>query len=41
VRKYLYNWRNGGLFRAINHLLVMAARELEGREANPFAGIID
>jgi hypothetical protein len=29
------------LFAAINHLLVMSARELEGREASPTAGVID
>ena len=32
VQRYFYDWRNGGLLRAINHLMVMAARELEGRE---------
>jgi putative transposase len=41
VQRYFYDWRNGGLLRAINHLMVMAARELEGREASPSAGIID
>jgi putative transposase len=30
-----------GLWQSINHLLVMTARELEGREASPSAGIID
>jgi putative transposase len=30
-----------GLSAAINHLLVMSARELEGREASPTAGVID
>mgnify|MGYP001823870014 CR=1 FL=1 len=29
------------MLRAINHVLVMAARELEGREASPTAGVID
>jgi putative transposase len=41
VQRYFYDWRNGGLLRAINHLIVMAARELEGREASPSAGVID
>jgi transposase len=41
VQRYFYDWRNGGLLRAINHLMVMAARELEGREASPSAGVID
>jgi transposase len=25
VQRYFYDWRNGGLLRAINHLMVMAA----------------
>ena len=41
VRGYFYAWRNAGLWHGINHLLVMAARELEGREASPTAGVID
>jgi carboxypeptidase Taq len=41
VQRYFYNWRSGGLLRAINHLMVMAARELEGRKASPSAGVID
>jgi hypothetical protein len=41
VQGYFYDWRNRGLFQAINHLLVMSARELEGREASPTAGVID
>jgi transposase len=41
VQRYFYDWRNGGVLRAINHLMVMAARELEGREASPSAGVID
>lgn len=41
VRRYFYDWRNNGLLRKINHHLVMAARELEGREASPSAGVID
>ncbi len=41
VRGYFYAWRNDGLWQTINHLLVMSARELEGREASPTAGVID
>ena len=41
VRRYFYEWRNSGLLRTINHHLVMAAREREGREASPSAGVID
>ena len=39
VQGYFYDWRNMGLWQSINHLLVMAARELEGREASPTAGV--
>ncbi len=41
VRGYFYAWRNDGLWLAINQLLVMATRDLEGREASPTAGVID
>lgn len=41
VQRYFYDWRNAGLLQSINHLLVMTARELEGREASPTAGVID
>ncbi|MGG7568701.1 IS5 family transposase [Rhodovulum sp. DZ06] len=41
AQRYFYDWRDGGLLRAINHVLVMAARELEGREPSPSAGVID
>jgi len=41
VRGYFYDWRDGGLLRTINHHLVMAAREAEGRDASPTAGVID
>lgn len=36
-----FDWRNSRLLRAINHLMVIAAREMEGREASPSAGDID
>ena len=38
VQRYFYDWRSNGLLESINHHLVMAARELEGREAGPSAG---
>ena len=41
VQRYFYNWRDSGLLRTMNHHLVMEARELEGREASPSAGVID
>ena len=41
VRRYFYAWRNAGLFGAINTVLVMNLREIEGREASPSAGVID
>lgn len=40
VQRYFYDWRPSGLLEGINHSLVMAARELEGREASPSAGVI-
>lgn len=41
VRRYFYAWRDTGLFEAINTVLVMNLREVEGREASPSAGVID
>ena len=41
VQGYFYEWSRNGTFAAINHLLVMAAREKAGREASPTAGVID
>ena len=41
VQHYFYDWRDCGLWQSINHLLVMSARELEGKEASPSAGVID
>lgn len=41
VQKYFYRWRDDGLLRTINNELVMAAREREGKEASPSAGVID
>src|SRR5215210_560545 len=41
VQGYFYHWRDSRLWESINQLLVMSARELEGREASPTAGVID
>lgn len=41
VQRYFHAFRDNGLLRAINTVLVAAARELEGREASPSAGVID
>ena len=35
VRGYFYRWRDSGLLAAINHILVMTARQQVGREASP------
>jgi transposase len=41
VQRFFYRWREDGLWQRINHDLVMWAREAEGREASPSAGVID
>lgn len=41
VQRYFHDWRDSGLWRTISNHLVMAARELEGHEASPTAGVID
>src|SRR3954466_5767594 len=41
VQGYFYRWRDSRLWEAINHLLVLSTRELEGRDASPTAGVID
>ena len=41
VQGYFYQWRDDGRWQAINHELVMRAREAIGREASPTAGVID
>lgn len=41
VQRYFYDWRDRGILKTISHHLVTAARELEGREASPTAGVID
>jgi transposase len=41
VQYYFYSWRDNGTWERINQALVKVAREREGRQANPSAGIID
>jgi transposase len=41
VRYYFYSWRNDGLLTVINRELVAAARQTQGRDARPCAGVID
>ena len=41
MQGYFYDWRDRGLLHEINRGLVMVAREQEGREASPSAGVID
>lgn len=41
VRRWFYLWRDTGLWLTINHVLLMACREMTGREASPSAGVID
>jgi len=41
VQSYFYEWRDSGRWEAINHALLMRAREADGREASPSAGVID
>jgi transposase len=41
VRYYFYGWRDNGLLAEINRELVALARETEGRNRQPTAGVID
>ena len=41
VQHYFYSWRADGIWRRIWHALLMQAREVEGHEASPTAGLID
>jgi transposase len=41
VQGYFYPWSRDGTWLTINHALVVMARENEGRQASPTAGIID
>jgi transposase len=41
VQRFFYRWRDDGLWRRINHELLMRVRATSGREASPSAGVID
>lgn len=41
VQGYFYCWSQDGTLAQINHALVVASRERQGREASPTAGVID
>ena len=41
VQRYFARWRDSGLWTRINHQLLMATREAEGRNVSPSAGVID
>jgi putative transposase len=41
VQNYFYDWRDHGILRLISNTLVAQAREKEGRQASPSAGVID
>ena len=41
VQRYFYDWRDSGLLQTIRFNLAMETRELEGRQAQPTAGVID
>ncbi len=41
VQRYFYDWRDSRLLKTMRFTLAMETRELEGREAQPTAGVID
>jgi transposase len=41
VQRYFYDWRDSRLLQTIRFALAIEIRELEGREAQPSAGVID
>lgn len=41
VQRYFYGWRDGGLWQTLRFHLALETRELEGRDAQPSAGVID
>ena len=41
VQRFFHAWREDATWHRIRHLLMMRAREEEGREASPTAGVID
>ena len=40
VQEYFYAWRTDATLNRINHELLMRAREADGREASPSAGVL-
>jgi len=41
AQRYFYDWRDSGLLQTMRFMLAMETRELEGRDAQPTAGVID
>ena len=41
MRRWFYLWRDNRLWLSPNHALLLLAREANGREASPSAGVID
>jgi len=41
VQRHFHDWRDSGSLRTIRFALAMETRDLEGREAQPSAGVID
>src|SRR5205085_292527 len=41
VQYYFYSWRDRGIWRRVNRVLVERARRAKGRKRTPSAGIID
>ena len=41
VQRWFYRWRDTGLWRDINHALVLRERGAQGRDATPTACVID
>ena len=41
VRRWLYLWRDSGMWLSLNHALLLIGREAVGREASPSAGVIE
>lgn len=41
VQRYFYRWRDSGMWQRLNQIFPMCAREADGREASPSAGVID
>jgi transposase len=41
VQRYFYPWRDSGVWHRLNHIFLMRAREADGRDASPSAGVID